>query len=33
MRNRYPDVWDALNDFILVESAKVGAGESPPWEE
>ncbi len=33
MRGKYPDVLDALNDFILVGSAKVGVGETPPWEE
>lgn len=33
MRKKYPDVLDALNDFILVNSARVGVGEMPPWEE
>lgn len=33
MRKQYPQVLDALNDFILVNSAKVGVGETPPWEE
>lgn len=33
MRQRYPGVKDALGDFILVNSAQVGVGEIPPWEE
>jgi glyoxylase-like metal-dependent hydrolase (beta-lactamase superfamily II) len=33
MRTRYPDVQDTLGDFILVNSAQVGVGEIPPWEE
>lgn len=33
MEKRFPDVRDVLNDFILGESAKVGVGEIPPWEE
>jgi glyoxylase-like metal-dependent hydrolase (beta-lactamase superfamily II) len=33
MRRLYPDARDFLGDFILVESAKVGAGENLPWEE
>lgn len=33
MRELYPDVADVLNDFILVNSAQVGVGEVPPWEE
>lgn len=33
MRELYPDVIDVLGDFILVNSAQVGVGEVPPWEE
>ena len=33
MRELYPDVQDVLDDFILVNSAQVGVGEVPPWEE
>jgi glyoxylase-like metal-dependent hydrolase (beta-lactamase superfamily II) len=33
MRELYPDVQDVLNDFILPNSAQVGVGEVPPWEE
>ena len=33
MQKRFPDVRDVLNNFILGESAKVGVGEAPPWEE
>lgn len=33
MEKRFPDVQDVLNNFILGESAKVGVGEIPPWEE
>jgi len=33
MEKRFPDVQDVLNNFILGESAKVGVGEVPPWEE
>jgi glyoxylase-like metal-dependent hydrolase (beta-lactamase superfamily II) len=33
MQKRFPDVQDVLNNFILGESAKVGVGEVPPWEE
>lgn len=33
MEKRFPDVQDVLNNFILGESAKVGVGEEPPWEE
>jgi glyoxylase-like metal-dependent hydrolase (beta-lactamase superfamily II) len=33
MRALYPDVIDVLGDFILVNSAQVGVGEVPPWEE
>ncbi len=33
MRDAYPDVMDVLDNFILVESAKVGVGENPPWKE
>ena len=33
MRSLYPDVIDVLDNFILVNSAQVGVGEIPPWEE
>jgi len=33
MRQLYPDVIDVLDNFILVNSAQVGVGEVPPWEE
>ena len=33
MRKKYPAAVDALQDFILTESARVGVGEMPPWEE
>jgi glyoxylase-like metal-dependent hydrolase (beta-lactamase superfamily II) len=33
MRGLYPDVIDVLDNFILVNSAQVGVGEIPPWEE
>ncbi len=33
MRELYPNVIDVLGDFILVNSAQVGVGEVPPWEE
>ena len=33
MRALYPDVRDVLDNFILVNSAQVGVGEVPPWEE
>ena len=33
MRAKYPDVRDVLDDFILVNSAKVAVGEVPPWKE
>ena len=33
MQKRFPGVQDVLNNFILGESAKVGVGEVPPWEE
>lgn len=33
MRAKYPDVEDVLDDFILVNSAKVAVGEEPPWQE
>jgi len=33
MRAAYPDVQDVIDDFILVNSAKVAVGEMPPWEE
>lgn len=33
IEKRFPDVRDVLNNFILGESAKVGVGEVPPWEE
>ncbi len=33
MRELYPDVIDVLDNFILVNSAQVGVGEIPPWEE
>jgi len=33
MRKLYPDVQDVLDNFILVNSAQVGTGEIPPWEE
>lgn len=33
MRELYPDVQDVLNNFILPNSAQVGVGEVPPWEE
>lgn len=33
MRAKYPDVEDVLDDFILVNSAKVAVGEEPPWTE
>jgi glyoxylase-like metal-dependent hydrolase (beta-lactamase superfamily II) len=33
MRELYPDVIDVLDNFILVNSAQVGTGEVPPWEE
>ena len=33
IQKRFPDVQDVLNNFILGESAKVGVGEIPPWEE
>lgn len=31
MREHYPEVVDVLGDFLLVNSAKVGVGEVPPW--
>lgn len=33
MRELYPNSLDALDDFILLESAKVGVGENDPWQE
>jgi glyoxylase-like metal-dependent hydrolase (beta-lactamase superfamily II) len=33
MQKQFPKVQDVLNNFILGESAKVGVGEVPPWEE
>ena len=33
MQTRFPEVKDVLNNFILGESAKVGVGEVPPWQE
>lgn len=33
MRELYPNVIDVLDNFILVNSAQVGVGEIPPWEE
>jgi len=33
MRELYPNVIDVLDNFILVNSAQVGVGEVPPWEE
>lgn len=33
VRARYPDVIDVLDNFILVNSAQVATGETPPWEE
>lgn len=33
MQKRFPEVQDVLNNFILGESAKVGVGEIPPWQE
>lgn len=33
MRELYPEVKDVLNDFILPNSARVGVGEEPPWQE
>lgn len=33
MRTLYPDVIDVLDNFILVNSAQVAVGETPPWEE
>lgn len=33
MRAGYPDVQDVLDDFILVNSAKVAVGEVEPWKE
>ena len=33
MRELYPDVIDVLDNFILVNSAQVAVGETPPWEE
>jgi len=33
MRGLYPNVIDVLDNFILVNSAQVGVGEVPPWEE
>lgn len=33
MQALYPDVIDVLDNFILPNSAQVGVGEVPPWEE
>lgn len=33
MQELYPDVIDVLDNFILPNSAQVGVGEVPPWEE
>jgi glyoxylase-like metal-dependent hydrolase (beta-lactamase superfamily II) len=33
MRREFPDTQDVIDDFILVNSAKVAMGESPPWQE
>lgn len=33
VRAKYPQVQDVLNDFILVNSARVAVGEMEPWEE
>jgi glyoxylase-like metal-dependent hydrolase (beta-lactamase superfamily II) len=33
MRAEYPELQDVIDDFILVNSAKVAVGEMPPWEE
>ncbi|MDT8398358.1 MAG: MBL fold metallo-hydrolase [Pseudomonadales bacterium] len=33
MRQLYPNVIDVLDNFILSNSAQVGVGEVPPWEE
>ena len=33
MRKAFPHTIDAINDFILTNSAKVAMGEMPPWDE
>ena len=33
IRKEFPDTRDVLDNFILVNSAKVATGEMPPWEE
>ncbi len=33
MQTRFPKAHDVLDGFILGNSAKVGAGETPPWDE
>jgi len=33
IRAKFPDTRDVLDNFILVNSAKVATGEMPPWEE
>ena len=33
IRQEFPDTRDVLDNFILVNSAKVATGEMPPWEE
>ena len=33
IRTEFPDTRDVLDNFILVNSAKVATGEMPPWEE
>jgi hypothetical protein len=33
MRREFPDTQDFIDDFILVNSAKVAMGEMPPWQE
>jgi glyoxylase-like metal-dependent hydrolase (beta-lactamase superfamily II) len=33
IKEKFPDVQDVLNDFILPNSAQVGVGEVPPWKE
>jgi glyoxylase-like metal-dependent hydrolase (beta-lactamase superfamily II) len=33
MRREFPDTEDFIDDFLLVNSAKVAMGEMPPWQE
>jgi len=33
MQTRSPNAHDVLGGFILGNSAKVGVGETPPWDE